>query len=108
MTGGIRIARFFGIEVRLDPSWFVVFFLVIRRKAVWYSGQDVVNQPIFERGFGVEPFVAIAIRSDLFDRLAGVFVHDLVHALSGLEHLLGEVHAAVARRLGPDQASAPT
>ncbi|NIR45941.1 MAG: CBS domain-containing protein [Gemmatimonadetes bacterium] len=29
MTGGIRLGKLFGFEVRLDYSWFIIFFLVL-------------------------------------------------------------------------------
>ena len=72
MTGGIRIARFFGIEVRLDPSWFVVFFLVI-----WTFSQ--VAFPRRHPGLGSEVYLGMAVAGALLF-FASVLLHELAHS----------------------------
>ncbi|UCC71202.1 MAG: site-2 protease family protein [Gemmatimonadota bacterium] len=72
MTGGIRIARFFGFEVRLDLSWFVVFLLVL-----WTFAKAVF--PSRTPGLGTGEYVAMAF-SGAVVFFASVLLHELAHS----------------------------
>jgi Zn-dependent protease/CBS domain-containing protein len=72
MTGGIRICRFFGFEVRLDYSWFVVFLLVL-----WTFAQS--EFPRRTPGLSVGTYFTMAlIGASLF--FASVLLHELAHS----------------------------
>jgi Zn-dependent protease len=72
MTGGIRICRFFGFEVRLDFSWFVVFLLVL-----WTFAQS--EFPRRTPGLSVGTYFTMAlIGASLF--FASVLLHELAHS----------------------------
>ncbi len=72
MTGGIRLARFFGFEVRLDLSWFVVFLLVL-----WTFAQTVFPQRL--PGLSDLAYVNMAwVGALLF--FASVLLHELAHS----------------------------
>ncbi|MGD2154348.1 MAG: site-2 protease family protein, partial [Gemmatimonadales bacterium] len=72
MTGGIRICRFFGFEVRLDFSWFVVFLLVL-----WTFAQSVF--PARTPGLSVSTYFTMAVvGASLF--FASVLLHELAHS----------------------------
>lgn len=72
MTGGLRIARFFGIEVRLDYSWFVVFFLVL-----WWFAQALFPQR--HPGLGPATYVAMGVVG-AFLFFSSVLLHELAHS----------------------------
>ncbi len=72
MNGGIRICRFFGFEVRLDFSWFVVFLLVL-----WTFAQSVFPQRT--PGLSVGAYFTMAlIGASLF--FVSVLLHELAHS----------------------------
>lgn len=72
MTGGIRICRFFGFEVRLDLSWFVVFLLVL-----WTFAQS--EFPRRTPGLSVGTYFAMAlVGASIF--FASVLLHELAHS----------------------------
>jgi len=72
MTGGIRICRFFGFEVRLDFSWFVVFLLVL-----WTFTESVF--PARTPGLSASTYFIMAlIGASLF--FASVLLHELAHS----------------------------
>lgn len=72
MTGGIRLARFFGFEVRLDLSWFVVFLLVL-----WTFAQTVFPQRL--PGLSSLEYISMAsVGALLF--FASVLLHELAHS----------------------------
>ncbi|NIN72388.1 MAG: CBS domain-containing protein [Gemmatimonadetes bacterium] len=72
MTGGIRICRFFGFEVRLDYSWFVVFLLVL-----WTFAQSVF--PGRTPGLSAGTYFTMAlVGASLF--FASVLLHELAHS----------------------------
>ncbi len=79
LTGGIRLARLFGFEVRLDPSWFVIFFLVL-----WTLARSVFPQR--HPGLGPDVYLAMGLVAAVL-----FFVSVLLHELS---------HSAVARASG--------
>jgi Zn-dependent protease len=72
MTNGIRIARFFGFEVRLDYSWFVVFFLVL-----WTFAQYVFPGQVPGRTQTVY-FIMAAVGAFLF--FGSVLMHEFAHS----------------------------
>ncbi len=72
MTGGVRIARFFGFEIRLDLSWFVVFLLVL-----WTFAQSVF--PRRTPGLSSNEYILMAVSgAALF--FASVLLHELAHS----------------------------
>lgn len=79
MTGGLRIGRFFGFEVRLDASWFVVFFLVL-----WSFWQ--VAFPARYPGLSNGEYILMGLAGAIL-----FFVSVLLHELA---------HSAVARTRG--------
>lgn len=79
MTGGVRICNFFGFEVRLDPSWFIVFFLVI-----WTFAEAVF--PRRHPGLTTQIYIFMAFAGAIIF-FASVLLHELAHS-------------AVARALG--------
>jgi Zn-dependent protease/CBS domain-containing protein len=72
MISGIRIARFFGFEVRLDLSWFVVFLLVL-----WTFAQSIF--PARRPGLSTSEYVAMATVGALLF-FASVLLHELAHS----------------------------
>ncbi len=72
MNGGFRIARFFGFDVRLDLSWFVVFFLVL-----WTFAESVF--PLRHRGLSSIEYVLMAVAGALLF-FASVLLHELAHS----------------------------
>jgi Zn-dependent protease len=72
MIAGIRIARFFGFEVRLDLSWFVVFFLVL-----WTFAQAVF--PARVPGYDTAVYGAMAFAGAVLF-FGSVLLHELAHS----------------------------
>jgi Zn-dependent protease len=72
MNGGVRIARFFGFEVRLDLSWFVVFLLVL-----WTFAQSVF--PNASPGLSRTTYVVMALVGAILF-FASVLLHELAHS----------------------------
>lgn len=72
MTGSLRIARFFGFELRLDLSWFILFFLV-----VWTFAQTVFPQRA--PGLSTTIYIAMAWVGALL-LFASVLLHELAHS----------------------------
>ncbi len=72
MNGGVRIARLFGFEVRLDLSWFVVFLLVL-----WTFAQSVF--PNASPGLSRTTYVVMALVGAILF-FASVLLHELAHS----------------------------
>ena len=72
MTGGLRIGRFFGFEVRLDASWFVVFFLVL-----WIFSGTVFPRDYPELSNGEYILMGLAGAILFF---VSVLLHELAHS----------------------------
>ncbi len=79
ISGGIRLGRFFGFEVRLDASWFIVFFLVL-----WTLAKAVF--PERHPGLGAEQYLVMGFAAAVL-----FFISVLLHELA---------HSAVARASG--------
>ena len=79
MTGGIRIGKLFGFELRLDVSWFIVFFLVI-----WTFAEQVFPQR--HPGLSTQTYILMALAGAILF-FASVLLHEIAHS-------------AVARALG--------
>lgn len=72
MIAGIRVARFFGFEIRLDLSWFVVFLLVL-----WTFAEAEFPRISPGQSGGVYAVMA-AVGALLF--FGSVLLHELAHS----------------------------
>ncbi len=72
MMAGIRVARFFGFDVHLDVSWFVVFLLVL-----WTFTQWVF--PSRHPGYSGGVYVAMAVAGTIMF-FGSVLLHELAHS----------------------------
>ena len=72
MHSGLRIGRIFGIDIRIDRSWFLIFFLVVWSLAMVFGG----SHPEWSTGLRWSTAVIAAI---LF--FASVLGHELAHSL---------------------------
>ena len=72
MIAGVRVARLFGFEVRLDLSWFVVFLLVF-----WTFAQAVF--PARVPGYSPGVYVAMALVGAILF-FGSVLLHELAHS----------------------------
>ncbi|MGD8329042.1 MAG: site-2 protease family protein [Acidobacteriota bacterium] len=79
MIRGLRLFEVFGFEVKIDPSWFIIFFLVAWSLATgWFPGVDA--------GFDAATLWTMGFAGALL-----LFVSVVLHELS---------HSLVARRFG--------
>ena len=73
MPGSLRIARLFGIEVRIHLSWLIIFGILL------FQLSDPTNPagiPVLRRG---EAYAVATITALLF--FASVVTHELAHSL---------------------------
>ena len=96
--GAIRIGRIFGIEVRLHPSWIVIFLLVTVQLAIIGAPNGETQLPVALR------IVLAAVVAALF--FASVLAHELGHALVGRRFgvTVDEILLFVFGALGPPRA----
>ena len=73
MPGSLRIARLFGIEVRIHLSWLVIFGLLLFQLA---DPTNPAGIPVLRRG---EAYLVATITALLF--FASVVTHELAHSL---------------------------
>src|SRR3989442_3376625 len=73
MPGSIRVARIFGIDVRIHVSWLLIFFLVV------LSLSDQVFPSRFPQWSNQKSLVVAAITAFLF--FGSVLAHELAHSL---------------------------
>src|SRR2546425_11278016 len=73
MPGSVRVARLFGIDVRIHVSWILIFFLVV------ISLADTVYPERFPVWSRQKVFIVAAITAVLF--FASVLAHELAHSL---------------------------
>lgn len=73
MRSGLRIARLFGINIYLDWSWLLIFFLV-----TWSLGSGFAR---FNPGWGAGMVWGVAIIAALLF-FASVLAHEMAHALA--------------------------
>jgi Zn-dependent protease len=78
----IQLGRVFGIRIGVDPSWFLVLFLVIYSLTGYY--QDVMTG-----GGDTGPFVLATVSALLF--FLSILLHELGHALVAIRHGIGIV-----------------
>jgi Zn-dependent protease/predicted transcriptional regulator len=79
MTGGFRLFEVFGFEIKIDPSWFIIFFLIAWSLATgWFPQQDA--------DLGSMTYWVMGFAGALL-----LFVSVVAHELS---------HSLVARRYG--------
>ena len=79
MTGSFSLGRFFGFEIRIDYSWFIIFFLVL-----WTFSSAIFPQRT--PGLGTAVYVGMGVAGAIL-----FFVSVLLHELA---------HSAVARTRG--------
>ena len=73
MTDGFRLTSILGFEIRIHPSWFIIFFLIL-----WTLGFIVFPQSYPGQGMGT--YVAMAaVGTVLF--FASLVAHELSHSL---------------------------
>ncbi|UCE86230.1 MAG: site-2 protease family protein [Deltaproteobacteria bacterium] len=77
MTGGLRIARVFGIPIYLHPTWLVIFLLV----TALLMRQPMPDHP--EWGTGTRGLLAAATSLLFF---ASILLHELGHSVVALRH----------------------
>jgi len=70
--GGVRLGRVFGIELRIDPSWFFIFILVTWNLAAGFG------QTHPEWGSGLQLSLALLAAAVFF---GSVLAHELSHSL---------------------------
>lgn len=82
MGGSWRIARIMGIEIRLDASWFIIFFLVVYALGfvefphALHPGRSHVNVDLVSLALGVATALLL---------FGSVLAHELAHAWMALE-----------------------
>ncbi|HEV8470729.1 MAG TPA: site-2 protease family protein [Candidatus Limnocylindria bacterium] len=73
MPGSIRVARIFGIDIRIHVSWLLIFFLVVLNLS------DQVFPRQFPRWSDQKNLVVAAVTAALF--FGSVLAHELAHSL---------------------------
>ena len=73
MPGSVRVARLFGIDVRIHVSWLLIFFLVV------ISLADTIYPASFPEWSRQKTFIVAAITAFLF--FGSVLAHELAHSL---------------------------
>lgn len=76
MGRGLRIARLFGIDISIHPSWFIVLLLI-----VWSLATGLF--PSIYAGWSAAEYWLVAVISALM-LFASVLVHELAHSLVAL------------------------
>src|SRR6185369_10905906 len=71
--GGFRIGSIFGIEIRIDPSWFVIFFLLL-----WTLSFGIF--PVNFRGLSMSTYVGMGVVATLLF-FVSLLAHELMHSL---------------------------
>jgi Zn-dependent protease len=79
--GSIKLARVFGIRIGVEPSWFIVLFLIIWSLSGYYNS-------LFPGG-GTTAFALAVISALLF--FGSVLLHELGHAVVALRNGIGIV-----------------
>ena len=72
LRGGVRVGRVFGIEIRIDPSWFLIFILVTWNLAAGFG------QMHRDWGAGIQLGLALVAAAVFF---GSVLAHELSHSL---------------------------
>src|SRR5256885_12317620 len=73
MPGSIRVARLFGIDIRIHVSWILIFFLVV------FSLSESVYPDQFPQWSREKVLLVSAVTALLF--FASVLAHELAHSL---------------------------
>src|SRR5256712_4617195 len=73
MPGSIRVARLFGIDIRIHVSWILIFFLVV------VSLSESIYPDQFPQWSHQKTFVVSAVTALLF--FGSVLAHELAHSL---------------------------
>lgn len=71
--GGIRLGSIFGLEIRIDYSWFIIFFLIL-----WTFTMGVF--PAAAPGLAVGTYIAMGVAGTLLF-FASLLAHELSHSL---------------------------
>src|SRR5881409_1865711 len=91
MPGSVRVARLFGIDVRIHVSWLLIFFLVV------ISLADTIYPASFPDWSRQKTFIVAAITAFLF--FGSVLAHELAHSLVARRFRMSvSDHAVPARR----------
>ncbi|MDX1673615.1 MAG: site-2 protease family protein [Longimicrobiales bacterium] len=70
---GIRLGSVFGLEIRIDYSWFIIFFLIL-----WTLAGGVFPQEVQEAGTGVHVAMGVAGTILFF---VSLLAHEISHSL---------------------------
>jgi Zn-dependent protease len=73
VPGSVRVARFFGIDIRIHVSWILIFFLVVIALA------DTIYPASFPAWSRQKTFIVAAITAFFF--FASILAHELAHSL---------------------------
>lgn len=73
MDGNIRIGRLLGIPIELNPSWFLIFFLM-----VWSLGAQVF--PTWQPGLPVAAYWLLGVAAALV-LFGSLLLHEMAHSL---------------------------
>jgi Zn-dependent protease/CBS domain-containing protein len=73
MNGNIRLGKALGIPIELNPSWFLIFFLV-----VWSLGAQVF--PAWQPGLGATAYWAMGLLTALV-LFGSLLFHEMAHSL---------------------------
>lgn len=81
MTRAFRIGRIFGIDIEVDYTWFIIFFLVVAVLSTGLKTWGLRDLPLMAR------WLVAAFATLLF--FASVLIHELSHSVVAMRHGLG-------------------
>jgi Zn-dependent protease len=99
MTGrGLRLGRILGIELKLDPSWFILFVLVVWSLSTHYF-------PMSHPGWSITTYWAMGAATALLFFLS-IVAHELGHSIVSQAYGIPAPALRLRRRLPGRRASA--
>jgi len=81
MTRAFRIGRIFGIDIEVDYTWFIIFFLVAAALSTGLKTWGLRDLPLMTK------WLVAAFATLLF--FASVLIHELSHSVVAMRHGLG-------------------
>ena len=81
MTRAFRVGRIFGIDIEVDYTWFIIFFLVAAALSTGLKTWGLRDLPLLTK------WLVAAFATLLF--FASVLIHELSHSVVALRHGLG-------------------